>query len=670
MKSFYKSRNAAKALTASALLFALAPFGPLGNLVAQQIPAKTQTLSLGTLKKKTKRTILQSEIQKPSASSPVTAKGGLKVRQSQSKGEFYLALTAEFTSAAARRAVFPDTKTSRIPGLGVLTVVDRFADVFVGTDQAINSLTASPGLVWVERSGSVETPPPPRAQSSPLPSRAVPEPIIRGGVGNLKGKNSIVAIIDTGLDFRHPDFIKYDAAGQPTSRLLYLWDPTHEYRPGIGMEAPFKYPNGASIGTVYTRDQLTAELRAGRRSIPATDRNGHGTACASVAAGNGNADFMSASGFKRKETIGVAPEADIIGIGMGPDLSHSYILNAAAEWLDKVAGDRPLVVSGSFGSHGWGHDGQTIEERQLDFRFSPNRPGRTIVLAAGNEGTAPIHSAVNIGPRESSKWMVWNAVVDKAPLSIYFSDSNVSDIGVELPDGSAYRLPEDALVLNPFSNQISLKFPVPQGVAAMRLFTTSGRRVAANAYFSDESIGFFGPESASYSGLVGSPGTMRNSITVGSYDWNDSFHMEGRPVTLPGACRKEDGSFFTMEISNISCYSSPGPTRDGRTKPETASPGQWYPSSAAKIDGSPVEGLLVDSTGNYMAMNGTSAATPYTAGVIALMFEKKPTLTTAEIKNLFRLNASKDPFTGNPPTNYYGGGKLDAAAVNRILGSL
>ena len=252
----------------------------------------------------------------------------------------------------------------------------------------------------------------------------------------------------------------------------------------------------------------------------------------------------------------------------------------------------------------------------------------SIVLAAGNEGTDPIHAAVNIGPRASAKWVTWNALRDKAPLNIFFSDSNVADVTIELPDGSSFQLKPDALTVNPFTKQASLQLPVPQGVAAIRLFTTSGRTLRANAYFPSDALGYFGPASATYSGLVGSPGTMRNSITVGSYDWNDNFHSGGKTVTMFGACRKPEGGFFTMEISKISCYSSPGPTRDGRTKPEIAAPGQWFTSAIAKVDGSPAPDMMADSTRNYAAMNGTSAATPYTAGVIALMYEKNAGVIT------------------------------------------
>src|SRR5205823_8131177 len=86
-----------------------------------------------------------------------------------------------------------------------------------------------------------------------------------------------------GVDFRHPDFV--DAAGR--SRLLYYWDTQTEFRPGRGRPGPLKYPNGTPVGTLYTRDDLTALLAGNDPQAGPQDAGGHGTACAGVAAGTG-----------------------------------------------------------------------------------------------------------------------------------------------------------------------------------------------------------------------------------------------------------------------------------------------------------------------------------------------------------------------------------------------
>ena len=191
------------------------------------------------------------------------------------------------------------------------------------------------------------------------------------------------------------------------------------------MKSPVLFPNGTSIGTLYTQAHLTAELRAAKQTIPATDIDGHGTACASVAAGNGNADFLPA-GLKRPEVKGVAPEADLIGVRMGyTGFENSFVLSAAAEWLDKAAGVAPMVMSGSFGGQYTGHDGQTIRERHLNARFPLTKPKRAMVFAAGNDGARGIHAMANFDA--TAKMIRWNAG-SNGLLKMFFDNADTIEI--------------------------------------------------------------------------------------------------------------------------------------------------------------------------------------------------------------------------------------------------
>jgi subtilisin family serine protease len=581
----------------------------------------------------------------------------------------YSVLNVEFKTPVARKLVFTDLKQSKLAGATVITVIDRFADIFVDSDAAWDALAANPNVLRVEFSTRVEAPPPPEVTPSALISQAPPELIVRGGYRGLTGKGTIIAVLDTGIDFRHPDFITYDAAGTPTSRIAYFWDTATDYQSGRGSMAPFKFPNGSSIGTLYTRQQLTSELRSSTANIPPTDLDGHGTACASVAAGNGNADKM-ASGLKRNEVVGVAPEADIIGVRLGHDgLENSYLLNAICEWLDKVAGKTPLVVSGSFGGHYSGHDGQRVQERELNARFLLTRAGRAVVFAAGNEGNDPIHATINFST--PSKLVSWTAA-QKTIVKMYFdsADPNIVIYGTKATSISPGLYQE----INPITNQLEARLTVEPGLGGVWFENTSGKASTVHLYMMSDQLGTFSPEYVVASHLVGSPGAMENAITVGSYDWNDNFHAGGHMTNLSSVCRDASGNRMPFEIGWLSCYSSPGPSRSGSVKPDIAAPGEWYPSADAKDNGhSAGDWARPDTTGYYRAMNGTSAATPYTSGVVALIFEKKPLLTLGELKALLKGKASKtglNPYSTGIPNNNWGYGKLDEAALDRIFASL
>jgi subtilisin family serine protease len=595
--------------------------------------------------------------------------------------KFYVAINVEFNSAASRKTVFSDAKVSKIKNAFVITAFDRFADIYVtaipvGDDFKLSpdaeaALKANPNIVRTESEGLVSAPPPPKTNIGPT-SGAIPEPIVRGGYQkngmNLTGKNTIIAILDTGIDFRHPDFITYDAQGRPTSRIAYLWDTSIEFQPGRGSTSPVKYPNGTSVGTLFTREQLTNELRAANPTIPATDLDGHGTACGSVAAGNGNADKRT-GGLKRKEVEGVAPEADIIGIRQGKTgFENTYLLNAMVEWLEKVAGKTPLVISGSFGGHYTGHDGQSIQERHLNARFPLTKPGRALVFAAGNEGFQGIHAKANF--TKEPKLVSWTA---NSPtlLRLYFnsSDKNIVINGSKAtPIGPQNMWRE----INPLTKQLSAEIFVPAGRGGIWLQNTAGVATEAHLYFYSSESAEFSPESVSYTHLVGAPGNTENAITVGSFDWNDNFHEGGRIQNPLGWCGRVKGE-IPLTIGHLSCYSSPGPNRTGVVKPEIVAPGQWYSSANAKDRGATVAWGEPDSTGMYRKMNGTSAATPYVSGIIALMFQKKPTLTLGEVRSHLKGKAAKsglNPFREAIPNSEWGFGKLNMDAIDKIFAAL
>jgi serine protease AprX len=71
----------------------------------------------------------------------------------------------------------------------------------------------------------------------------------------------------------------------------------------------------------------------------------------------------------------------------------------------------------------------------------------------------------------------------------------------------------------------------------------------------------------------------------------------------------------------LASFSSRGLTSDGRLKPDIVTPG--YNITAAKRG----------TANQYVAMSGTSMATPFAAGVVALMLDANPNLTVTGIKN-------------------------------------
>ncbi len=563
---------------------------------------------------------------------------------------FYLVHNIEFTSV-------DKCEKFDVENIFVFNRLDKFADAFVLAeeqkqfDATIAAMRAAEGYVWDEFAGSASAPPPRVGQVTA--SRATPEPIVRGGVGALKGKGVIIVVVDTGLDFRNPDFVTYDDAGQASSRLRYFWDTTSEsWASGeIGGPTPVTFPNGTSIGRLYSRDDLNKDLRSVKTLIPVWDADGHGTSCAGVAAGNGN--------NSKGRYVGVAPEAEIIGIRLGDSLECAYLLNAVCKWVDKVAGDTPVVFTCSYGGKDSGHDGMRIEDRQLSARFPLTVAGRAICIAAGNDGGSSEHAEVSFGDAQHAATLRWKLPAGGF-LSVYYSTSDSTDLRF-VPSGKL-DLKETGTV-NKLTGQYVSSFTAPEGEGELQLYTASGKTIAADAYlFSKGSVRFgFDPSCSAVSKLIQSPGSAMNAITVGSYDWNDQFERHGKLAAFGDPLYDKP-----LTIGALSGYSSVGPLRNNdAVKPDVVSPGQYYAASAARNTRA-----TRDTTGQYELFNGTSAATPYTAGIVALILQKKPKITLGELKELLKTSATQDRFTGRVPNPKWGHGKLDMAAVKKALDSL
>jgi subtilisin family serine protease len=592
----------------------------------------------------------------------------------------YRVLHVEFKDEESRKGF-------KVQGATVFAQADRFADIFILSDPADQNVQAkiiaavkqAPGFVWLDYGVVLQAPPPPPGQGAPGKAKQVPDPIVRGGLeGGLTGKGVIIAVVDSGIDFHHPDFIRDDKDGKPESRILYFWDTTVN-NAKIGKPAPVKYPNGVSVGTVYSQADLTSELRSsGPGRIDVWDCEGHGTSCASIAAGNNQKS--GPAGDKVHTPVGVAPDADIIAVRIGDHtFPNDYLLAAICDWLDGIARERkePLVVSCSFaGQHG-GHDGFLVLERELDARFPDDVQGRALCIAAGNDGNATLHGEVEFGGEKDKGSLKWQAQ-SAGQVRLYFGIKEVDALKVTFTPagGAATEIKpatlkgEDAFgtYFHPLRNTALTVVAIQPGAGELTVWNTTGKKLKADAYI-DYTTGYtFDKANAREGKQIGSPGTTASAITVGSYDFNDEFSKNG--LTYTWTVLDPQKKFVTMKVGARSFYSNPGYSRTQKggkdvIKPEILAPGQYFTAAAAFNTIAER-----DSSRYYRLFNGTSAATPYTAGVIALIMQKKPTIQLGDLKQLLRTYASHDDLTGATPNPNCGHGKLTLKAVHDMVKAL
>ncbi len=140
-------------------------------------------------------------------------------------------------------------------------------------------------------------------------------------------------------------------------------------------------------------------------------------------------------------------------------------------------------------------------------------------------------------------------------------------------------------------------------------------------------------------GTISSPGVATDVVTVGA---------GSDPSSLAGSGDTDTGLY-------LAGFSSRGPSAnpDAPHKPDVVAPGLSVVAARA------------GTTNGYVSYSGTSMATPFVAGVVALGLEADPTATPAELKAALAASAHDAGAPG--PDDEWGNGLVDAAAFVTAL---
>jgi subtilisin family serine protease len=461
---------------------------------------------------------------------------------------------------------------------------------------------------------------------------------------SCRGAGVIVGIIDSGIDFRHGCF--RDPAGN--TRILAIWDQHLSPRAGESSPQPFGY------GVEYTRAAIDGAL-AGGGSVGHVDYdpNGHGTHVAGIVAGNGS---VAGNGFEAGAFVGVAPEADLVVVANQGDSAAT--LDAVAYLLQTAARlERPIAINLSQGDNLGPHDGSSELERGIDQLLGG--PGVALVKSAGNAADTGTHAR---GAVEQDAMVAVPFAVptfDESPdtIDVWYGGNDAMEMAIRTPGGKLSRLvrPGDPPTKLPLPNgnrvwvESSIGSPLngdnqiyvqllpgarPEIEPGEWELVLRGVVITGDGRFDAwiEPAGVFPrflPPFVASECTITNPGTSSKVITVGAY------------VTVSSLVKK----------GSLAAFSSRGPSRDGRRKPDLSAPGQRVTSTRV-MDGT--------SKDPYRAESGTSMAAPHVTGTIALLLEKRRSLTQGEILAHLTQTARLDVFTSNPPDPDWGAGKLDA----------
>ena len=503
------------------------------------------------------------------------------------------------------------------------------------------------------------------------------------------GKNVVLGIIDSGVDFLHEDF--KDKNGK--TRVYRYWDQSNK--------SPISSPLPYNYGMVWTNKDIDNGL------CTAKDDTGHGTNVAGVATGNGRANG------KNK---GMAPDATIIIVETNL-LATNWTLTVAdaCEYIFNVADSLglPAVINNSNGVPFGSHDGSDPASEKIEALLDA-KPGRILVASAGNSGDqGKYHIHNNVDSDTSFYWVkpsingiagVNTIYVDMWSDSIDFANINFST-GANLSSGyfsnrgnSKFRNFNQIYSKAPYAFRDTLFSFTGNKLAFIDYYASLVNHVAriewvvtsidsTNYYYQFKTTG-----KGSFDGWSGEKNKKSNEKTytdfiteslpspsvfpeIKNYVLADtlqtiySSYISSEKVITVGnisnrnSFKAKDGKTYSSSITSGKIFptSSKGPNRKNVIKPDIVASGNFTLTSAPLyVLNNSLFNNKIDIDGMHFVNGGTSMSSPVIAGIAALYLEKCSLASYQDFKNELSKSAISNQFSGNLPNFAYGYGIANA----------
>ncbi len=502
---------------------------------------------------------------------------------------------------------------------------------------------------------------------------------------DYQGENVVMGIIDEGIDYTHPDF--RDVNGQ--TRIKFLWDQSLLNNDTSSQPQPYGY------GKEYVGNQIDTATEH------YDSRFSHGSHVAGIACGSG----LALNNYK-----GVAPKADIIVVKMNlnqPDNEFlSNFVDAVKYVYDRAAElGKPAVVNASLGTYFGSHDGKDIQAQAIDYLIT-ERNGRALVAAAGNAGSVPIHLKYTVTSDTAITWL--QNASNGIYIQLWGDSGTFENIHFSLaaervrPDyATLARLPFRTVNFQPGSVRFDTLYRGNERIGIVQSGAQYWNGSWSMEYFiqPDSTTNIAGNDTSQYFWRLETTGS-------GQLDsWSFNFVFDNLPDSLsyPNIVRYRRPDLEQNIVSSFTCsdkvitvgshvnrnfytnanfaitrnnsltpgalseFSSHGPTRDGRIKPDIVATGEWILSCGTQAELNILAALSPEAVAagrKHKRSSGTSMSAPVVAGIAALYFERYPQASWSDLKQALLNCTDRDQFTGtNLPDTRWGYGKVNGYKV-------
>lgn len=285
-----------------------------------------------------------------------------------------------------------NTLLEKYPEIIITKLINRYA-IIITPSEFIEPLSTEPVIEYIEKPKRVFF----QLQNARSESciSSVQRKLSDSSEG-LSGEGVIVAIIDSGINVRNPEFRNADGS----TRILNIWDQVTNVEVDCDKINDYLNSNNTMLFT-------------------GSDINGHGSNVATIACGKS----------------GVAPMSDIIVVKMGlsrpGNFPRTTQLMEAVDYvlLKSLQYNKPIAINISFGNNYGDHTGNSLLETYLNEAalFGKN----CICIGSGNEGLGATHTGGVIGNYDE-KEIKLNVSSHETSLNIQLWKDYWDDLYVEI----------------------------------------------------------------------------------------------------------------------------------------------------------------------------------------------------------------------------------------------